>query len=56
MSEDLYLTWGDDAEKSKAYEMSADNVNAYDGIQKSFAYDNRTFIDVESQIVCKTRL
>ena len=49
MSEDLYLTWGDDSERSKAYELSADNVNAYDGIQKSYAYDNRTFIDIETQ-------
>ena len=48
MPEDLYRTWSNDAEKSEAYELSADNVDAYDGIQKSFAYDNRTFLDVES--------
>ena len=48
MADDLYLTWGNDQERSKAYEASADTVHAYDGIQKSFAYDNRTFIDVES--------
>ena len=48
MSDDLYLTWGDEQERSKAYEKASDNVNAYDGVQKSFAYDYRTFIDVES--------
>lgn len=48
MSDDLYLTWSDDLEKSKAYQQSSDNIHAYDGIQKSYAYDNRTFIDVES--------
>ncbi len=47
MSDDLYLTWGDDLERSKAYEQSSDNLNAYDGVQKSFAYDYRTFIDTE---------
>ena len=48
MPKDLYLTWSNDAERSKAYAESADNVNAYDGIQKSYAYDNRTFLDIES--------
>ena len=48
MSDDLYLTWGNDQERSKAYEASADTIHAYDGIQKSFAYDNRTFLDIES--------
>ena len=48
MPKDLYLTWSNDAERSKAYAESTDNVNAYDGIQKSYAYDNRTFLDVES--------
>jgi hypothetical protein len=47
MPDDLYLTWGNDQERSKAYEASADTVHAYDGIQKSFAYDNRTFLDIE---------
>ena len=48
MADDLYLTWGNDQERSKAYEASSDTVHAYDGIQKSFAYNNRTFLDVES--------
>jgi len=48
MADDLYLTWGNDQERSKAYEASSDAVHAYDGIQKSFAYDNRTFLDIES--------
>ena len=48
MPKDLYLTWGNDAERSEAYAESSDNINAYDGIQKSYAYDNRTFLDVES--------
>ena len=40
MPKDLYLTWGNDAERSEAYAESSDNINAYDGIQKSYAYDN----------------
>ena len=48
MSDELYLTWGDDGEREKAYSQSSDNVSAYDGIQKSYAYDYRTFIDIES--------
>ena len=48
MADDLYLTWGNDQERSKAYEASSDAVHAYDGIQKSFAYDNRTYLDIES--------
>ena len=46
--EPSYLTWDNDSERGEAYASSADNVNAYDGIQKSFAYDNRTFIGVET--------
>jgi len=48
MPKDLYLTWSNDVERVKAYAESADNVNAYDGIQKSYAYNSRTFLDVES--------
>lgn len=46
--EPSYLTWDSDSDREKAYADSADNVDAYEGIQKGFAYDYRTFIDVES--------
>jgi hypothetical protein len=46
--EPSYLTWDNDSEREKAYADSADNVNAYDGVQKAFAYDNRTFLDIET--------
>ena len=47
MAEELYLTWGDDEEREKAYAESADNLDAYDGVQKATAWRNRTFLDVE---------
>ena len=50
MTEDssLYRTWGNDSQKQEAYDQTSDNVNAYDGVQKSVGYGRRTsFIDVE---------
>ena len=50
MSKDLYLTWDNEHEKEQAYKATADNVDAYDGIQKSSAhsYGRRTsYIDIE---------
>ena len=47
MAEELYLTWGDDGEREKAYSESTDNIEAYDGVQKATAWRNRTFLDIE---------
>ena len=50
MTEDssLYRTWGNDSQKQEAYEQTSDNVNAYDGVQKSVGYGRRTsYIDIE---------
>ena len=46
--EPSYLTWDNDADRERAYAESADNVNSYEGIQKGFAYDYRTFKDIET--------
>ena len=48
--EDLYLTWDNESQKEEVYKATSDNVEAYDGIQKSSAhsYGRRTsYIDIE---------
>jgi len=48
--EDLYLTWDNESQKEEVYKATSDNVEAYDGIQKSHAhsYGRRTsYIDIE---------
>ena len=47
MSNELYSTWGTEAERAEVYNNSQDLLNAYAGIQKSFAYRDRTYLDVE---------
>lgn len=50
MSEDLYLTWDSDSQKEQVYKATADNVEAYTGIQKTVGhvYGQRTsYIDIE---------
>lgn len=49
MSEDLYLTWDSDNQREQVYRSTVDNIEAYDGIQKSQAHYNgkTTFLDIE---------
>ena len=48
MSDSLYKTWDSDSQKEQAYAATADNVEAYDGVQKAVAYGRRTsYIDIE---------
>jgi len=50
MSESLYLTWDNGSEKEDAYKATANNIEAYDGLQKSvgYSYGRRTsYIDIE---------
>lgn len=50
MSDDLYLTWDNDSQKEQVYKATADNVEAYTGIQKAVGhvYGQRTsYIDIE---------
>lgn len=49
MSEDLYLTWDSDSQREQVYRSTVDNIEAYDGIQKSQAHYNgkTTFLDIE---------
>ncbi len=44
----LYLTWDNASDMQNAYAQTNDNVEAYDGIQKSSAYSRKTsFVDIE---------
>ena len=44
----LYRTWDSDSQRQEAYAQTSDNVEAYDGVQKSLAYGRRTsYIDIE---------
>lgn len=44
----LYLTWDNARDMQSAYAQTNDNVEAYDGIQKSSAYSRKTsFVDIE---------
>jgi hypothetical protein len=47
MSEELYSTWGTEEERAKVYSDSKDLINAYSGVQKSFAYRDRTYLDIQ---------
>lgn len=47
MSDELYSTWGTEEERAKVYSDSKDLIDAYSGIQKSFAYRDRTYLDIQ---------
>ena len=48
MSDSLYKTWDNDSQKEQAYAATADNVDAYDGVQRAVASGRRTsYIDIE---------
>jgi len=50
MSEDLYLTWDNESQKEEAYKSTANNIEAYEGVQRAFghSYGRRTsYIDIE---------
>ena len=42
-----FVTWSDDSGKRQALEDTSDNIEAYDGIQKTVAYNRRSFLDIE---------
>ena len=42
-----FVTWSDDSSKQRALSETSDNVDHYDGIQKSVAYNRRSFLDIE---------
>ena len=55
MSDKLYFTWDNDSQKEAAYDKTADNIEAYDGVQKAVAYGRRTsYIDIESNRSVRT--
>ena len=44
----LYLTWDSDSQRQEAYAQTSDNIQAYEGIQRSSAHSrNTSFIDIE---------
>ncbi len=50
MSDDLYRTWDNESQKQDAYKSTADNIDAYEGIQKSSAHSfgrRTTYTDIE---------
>lgn len=47
MSNELYSTWANEEERAKVYNDSKDLINAYDGVQKAFAYRDRTYLDIQ---------
>ena len=50
MSEDLYLTWDNESQKQDAYKSTANNIDAYEGIQSLLRtpYGRKTsYIDIE---------
>ena len=42
-----FVTWSDDSGKRQALFDTSDNIDSYDGIQKSVAYNRRSFLDIE---------
>jgi len=42
-----FVTWSDDSGKRQALVDTSDNIESYDGIQKSVAYNRRSFLDIE---------
>ncbi len=42
-----FVTWSDDSGKRQALFDTSDNIESYDGIQKSVAYNRRSFLDIE---------
>lgn len=50
MSDDLYLTWDNDSQKEQVYKATADNLDAYSGVQKTIGHlygQRTTYIDIE---------
>ena len=44
---EAFVTWTDDSSKEKAFANTAENIDHYDGIQKSVGYYRRSFLDIE---------
>ena len=49
-----FVTWADDSGKRQALLATSDNIDTYDGIQKSTAYNRRSFLDIEPQRSVRT--
>lgn len=47
MTNDGFITWGDDSDRSSAFRKAADNIDLYDGIQKASAHSRNNFMGIE---------
>ena len=43
-----FVTWADDSGKQQALVETSDNIDHYDGIQKTVGYRRRSFLDLET--------
>ena len=48
-----FVTWSDESGKQQALLDTADNIDSYDGVQKSTS-NRRSFLDIESNISVRT--
>ena len=49
-----FVTWADESEKQQVLVETADNVDYYEGIQKSQAYRRTSFLDIETNRSVRT--
>ena len=49
-----FVTWADDSGKQQALVDTSDNIDHYDGIQKSVGYRRRSFLDIETNRSVRT--
>jgi hypothetical protein len=49
-----FVTWADDSGKQQALIETADNIDHYDGIQKSVGHGRRSFLDIETNRSVRT--
>ena len=49
-----FVTWADDAEKQQALLQTSDNIDHYDGVQKTVGYRRRSFLDIDTNRSVRT--
>jgi hypothetical protein len=49
-----FVTWADDSGKQQVLLETSDNIDHYDGIQKSIGYRRRSFLDIETNKSVRT--
>jgi len=51
---EAFITWGDESDKQEALSQVSDNLDHYDGVQKSLGGFRRSFLDIEPQRSVRT--